>query len=92
VVPTRSNPSLQPYPMTTLGKTGFYRVQYSMIPPVPSNASVHSQSQNSTLELNVDVIAEILGVTHVMPSWKACQMEGMSWAGTAEENMSPPLV
>jgi len=22
-----------------------------------------------------------------MPSWKACQMDGTSWAGTAEENI-----
>jgi hypothetical protein len=40
-----------------------------------------------TLELNSDVIAEILSVTRSMPSWKACQVEGTSWTGTAEENI-----
>ena len=40
-----------------------------------------------TLELNADIIAEILAATHAMPSWKACQMDGTSWAGTAEENI-----
>jgi hypothetical protein len=39
------------------------------------------------LALNADVIADILAVTHAMPSWKACQMEGTSWSGTAEENI-----
>ncbi|KIJ35660.1 hypothetical protein M422DRAFT_180445 [Sphaerobolus stellatus SS14] len=56
----------------------------------------------NTLELNADVINSILAATRAMPSWKACQMEGTSWNGTAEENIhkyvsvvgaqdSPPL-
>jgi len=40
-----------------------------------------------TLELNSDVFAEILSATRAMMSWKACQMEGTSWTGTAEENI-----
>ncbi|KIJ50474.1 hypothetical protein M422DRAFT_159636 [Sphaerobolus stellatus SS14] len=41
----------------------------------------------NTLELNADVINTILAATRAMPSWKACQMEGTSWDGTAEENI-----
>ncbi|KAF9458123.1 hypothetical protein BDZ94DRAFT_1174250 [Collybia nuda] len=33
-----------------------------------------------------EVIAEIFAATRASPSWKACQIEGTSWAGTAEEN------
>jgi hypothetical protein len=39
-----------------------------------------------SLALNADVVADILAATRAMPSWKACQMEGTSWTGTAEEN------
>ncbi|KIJ48099.1 hypothetical protein M422DRAFT_28569 [Sphaerobolus stellatus SS14] len=41
----------------------------------------------NTLELNADVINTILAATRAMPSWKACQIEGTSWDGTAEENI-----
>jgi hypothetical protein len=37
--------------------------------------------------MNADVIAEILTATHAMPSWKACQVDGTSWTGTAQENI-----
>ena len=37
--------------------------------------------------MNADVIADILAATRAMPSWKACQMEGTSWTGTAQENI-----
>jgi hypothetical protein len=40
-----------------------------------------------TVELNTDVTAEILSATRAMPSWKACEMGGSSWTGTAEENI-----
>jgi hypothetical protein len=33
------------------------------------------------------VITDILAVTHAMSSWKACELEGTSWTGTAEENI-----
>lgn len=36
------------------------------------------------LALNGDVISDILAATHAMPSWRACEMEGISWNGTAE--------
>ncbi|KAL5536861.1 hypothetical protein ACEPAF_684 [Sanghuangporus sanghuang] len=39
------------------------------------------------ITLNADVIAEILAATRASPSWKACKMEGISWDGTAEENI-----
>jgi hypothetical protein len=44
-------------------------------------------SGRRTLALNADTITDILAATHAMPSWKACQMEGTSWTGTAEENI-----
>lgn len=40
-----------------------------------------------TAGLNDDVIADILTATRAMPSWRACEIEGTSWAGTAEENI-----
>jgi hypothetical protein len=48
-----------------------------------------TSSGQCTLALNADVIADILGIaaTHAMPSWKACEIEGMSWTGTVEENI-----
>ena len=54
--------------------------------PTTTSAGGASSSQR-TLALNVDVIAEILAATRAMPSWKACQVEGTSWTGTAEENI-----
>jgi hypothetical protein len=55
-------------------------------PPATTNTGSTS-SDRRTLALNEDVIADILAATHAMPSWKACQVEGMSWSGTAEENI-----
>ncbi|KIM88871.1 hypothetical protein PILCRDRAFT_243289 [Piloderma croceum F 1598] len=46
-----------------------------------------ASSSQRTLALNADVIADILAATRAMPSWKACQIEGTSWTGTAEENI-----
>ncbi|KXN82722.1 hypothetical protein AN958_02060 [Leucoagaricus sp. SymC.cos] len=46
-----------------------------------------ASSGKRRVTLNADVIAEILAATRVMPSWKACQMEGTSWTGTAQENI-----
>jgi hypothetical protein len=37
--------------------------------------------------LNAGAINDILAATRAMPSWKACQIEGTSWTGTAEENI-----
>lgn len=37
--------------------------------------------------LNEAVISDILSATRASPSWKACQMEGTSWTGTADENI-----
>jgi hypothetical protein len=67
-------------------------------PPPNRNNSVSAQAQQPfhpdgasstqrTLALNANVIADILAATHAMPSWKACQVEGTSWTGTAEENI-----
>ena len=51
-----------------------------------TSAGDTGSSAELKVELNSDVIAEILSATRAMPSWKACQMEGSSWTGTAEEN------
>ena len=59
----------------------------SVQPQLPMTSAGSGSSVGLTLELNSDVIAEILSVTPSMPSWKACQMEGTSWTGTAEENI-----
>jgi hypothetical protein len=56
------------------------------IPPMPLIAG-GTPSGRHTLALNEDVIAEILAATRALPSWKACEMEGTSWIGTAEENI-----
>jgi hypothetical protein len=61
-------------------------------PDLPSQltmTNVGGQSSGKrTLALNENVIADILAATRAMPSWKACVMEGTSWTGTAEENIT----
>ena len=39
------------------------------------------------LDLNRNTFMEILAATRAMPSWKACVAEGLSWDGTADENI-----
>jgi hypothetical protein len=46
-----------------------------------------ASSGQRTVALNADVIADILAATRAVPSWKARQIEGTSWTGTAEENI-----
>ena len=55
--------------------------------PLPTTSAGGGSSVGLTLDLNSDVIAGILSATRAMPSWKACQVEGTSWTGTAEENI-----
>ncbi|EIM91736.1 uncharacterized protein STEHIDRAFT_47689 [Stereum hirsutum FP-91666 SS1] len=69
-------------------------------PPRPPPPPPQQQQQSSTqagdaselpaqapiLGIGNDTIAAILGATRAMPSWRASQMEGTSWDGTAEEN------
>jgi len=54
---------------------------------LPLHPATMASSSQRTLALNADVIACILAATCAMPSWKACQVEGTSWTGTAEENI-----
>ncbi|KAG2039680.1 hypothetical protein BDR03DRAFT_950837 [Suillus americanus] len=54
--------------------------------PTTSIGDASSGPGRRTLALNAEVISDILAATHAMPSWRACQMEGTSWSGTAEEN------
>jgi len=55
--------------------------------PPPTTNTGGTSPGGRTLTLNEDVISDILAATHAMPSWKACQVEGTSWSGTAEENI-----
>jgi len=73
------------YPPSNLGKSTSAASQLQIQPT--STSAGGAPPGTRTLDLNADIIAEILAATHAMPSWKACQMEGMSWAGTAEENI-----
>ncbi|CAA7260775.1 unnamed protein product [Cyclocybe aegerita] len=61
------------------------------LPQLQSTMSAGNTGSESsgghTLALNEDVISQILEATWASPSWKACQMEGTSWDGTAEENI-----
>jgi len=54
---------------------------------LPATRAGGGSSVGLTVELNSDVIARLLSVTHAMPSWNACQMEGTGWTTTAEENI-----
>jgi len=56
-------------------------------PPQFQTSGGGGSSNKRSLALNADVISEILAATRGMPSWKACEIEGTSWAGTAEENI-----
>ena len=51
-----------------------------------SSATAPSGSQFILPPPTTDLIKELLAYQRTMPSWKACQKEGMSWEGTAEEN------
>lgn len=58
------------------------------VQPQPEPTTTGAGGMPSTgLALNEDVINEILAATRALPSWKACQLEGTSWTGTAEENI-----
>jgi hypothetical protein len=58
------------------------------LPSHPTTTSAGGASSGQRpLALNADVIADILAATRAMPPWKACQIEGTSWTGTAEENI-----
>jgi hypothetical protein len=46
-----------------------------------------ASSDGRSMALNAGVISEILAATYAMPSWKACEIEGTSWTGTAGENI-----
>ena len=54
---------------------------------LPFHPMTTAPSSQRTLALNADIIADILAATRAMPSWKACEVEGTSWTGTAEENI-----
>ncbi|KAF9482684.1 hypothetical protein BDN70DRAFT_929792 [Pholiota conissans] len=53
----------------------------------PTRMNTGDTSGGHRLALNADVVADILAAIREMSSWKACKIEGTSWAGTAEENI-----
>ena len=59
---------------------------YLQYHPSTTNAGEASSGQHM-LGLNAIVIDKILAATRASASWKACQMEGTSWDGTAQENI-----
>jgi hypothetical protein len=61
-----------------------FRCQYP-----PGYADRFSGVQFPTMfrTLTPETINEILEDSRRMPTWKACQVAGMSWMGTAEENI-----
>lgn len=59
---------------------------HPQLPPTTANTDGTS-SGGRTLALNAEVIGDILAATRAMPPWKAFQIEGTSWTGTARENI-----
>jgi hypothetical protein len=55
--------------------------------PSATTSAVGTSSGGRTLAIDANVIGHILAATRAMPSWKACQIEGTLWTGTAEENI-----
>ena len=55
------------------------------LPPGTANTGSMS-SGGCTLAFDADIVNNILAAMHAMLLWKACQIEGMSWTGTAGEN------
>lgn len=72
-------------PLRNLNST--ISAQPQPLSPLATTNAGGASSGGRTLALNADVIADILAATRAMPSWKACQVEGTSWTGTAEENI-----
>jgi hypothetical protein len=56
------------------------------LPPATANTGGPS-SGGRTLAFDSNTFGDILAATRAMQSWKACQIEGTPWTGTAEENM-----
>ena len=63
----------------------FLQSQPQIQPTATDGGGVSSGGR--TAALNADVIVDILAATRAMPSWRACEMEGTSWTGSAEENI-----
>ncbi|KAI9462245.1 hypothetical protein HD554DRAFT_2196012 [Boletus coccyginus] len=55
--------------------------------PITRGGTPGPSGGKRTLALTSNTIHEILEATRSMPSWKECQKEGMSWNGTADENV-----
>jgi len=46
-----------------------------------------SGSQIVIMPPTADLVQQLLAFQHTMPSWKAAQIESMTWEGTTEENI-----
>ncbi|KAI9461649.1 hypothetical protein BJY52DRAFT_1185469 [Lactarius psammicola] len=68
------------------GNSSIITQRLPQFPPTTTNAGGGASSGIYALELNADVIVEIVAATRAMPLWMACEEEGTSWTGIAEEN------
>jgi len=59
----------------------------SLTPIQPQMAGGVPSGRSTLPPLDGNLIEKILASTYASPSWKACVVEGMSWAGTADENI-----
>ena len=68
------------------GDNGFSAQSQPQFQPTTMSTG-DAPSGGRRVTLNADVVADILAATYAMPSWKACQVDGTSWTGTAQENI-----
>jgi len=61
--------------------------QVDGLPMMPLRDDDTSGDGKHPLALNADVIGKIPEATRAMPSWRAREVEGMTWSGTAQENI-----
>ncbi|KAF8967452.1 hypothetical protein BDZ97DRAFT_1656381 [Flammula alnicola] len=56
----------------------------------PSGPAAEQTGNSGTIRLTLDdsTIQEIVTASRELPSWKACELEGTSWEGTADENVT----
>jgi len=68
------------------GDNGFSAQSQPQFQPMTMTTG-DAPSGGRRVTLNTEVVADILAATFAMPSWKACQVDGTSWTGTAQENI-----
>lgn len=55
--------------------------------PASRTAAPPSGSRARIVPPTADLVAQLMAAQRTLPSWKAAQMESMSWDGTTEENI-----